>query len=111
MPELVKLVPAYIIQQNQAPAMRCITEESPTTDVKGSPTVLLLRLRLSLALQLLFLRHDIDADAHCVIAAADKDPLDRADVAVIAAPADGDVFVVGEHVVGSMSTQPISSPQ
>ena len=52
-------------------------------------------------------RHHVDADAHAVLAAADEDALDRADVAVVAAP--GDVMwssLTAQSFVGSKSTQP-----
>lgn len=53
-------------------------------------------------------RRNVDRDVHTVLAAANKNALNWADIAVIAAPGQRDVRVGGDQIVGGVDVQPIA---
>ena len=52
------------------------------------------------------LRQDIDRNMQAMASAADQDTLDRSDIAVIAAPGNGDVPVRGHQAIGRIEIDP-----
>src|SRR5215207_6136753 len=61
---------------------------------------------LALLAASLILGHYVNADAHAVVAAADEDSLQGADMAIVEAPSNRDMRIAHRHIVRGIEVDP-----